>query len=418
MIATWIDQAAHVLMSRIDTLATLSEEPDGLTRSAYSPPMRHVHDLLTAWMHYAGMHVWRDNVGNLIGRYPSRNPQARAFLFGSHLDTVRNAGKYDGPLGVLGPLLCIEQLHHQGVELPFHLDLIAFIDEEGLRFHTAYLGSQAVTGHFKREYLNLVDDDGITLAEAIREFGGDPAAIALDRREPADVLGYCEVHIEQGPVLEAKNLPVGVVTSIAGQTRIALTFGGMAGHAGTVPMQMRRDALCGAAEFVLAVEAYTRQSPDMVATVGKLQTEPGVSNVIPGSVTLSLDVRHHDNDQRQVVCQLLLERAQHICTTRRLKLDWTIVHQNPATPCTLALSHLFERAVSEAGYRPHFLPSGAGHDAVAMAQLTGIAMLFVRCKDGISHHPDESVTVEDVSVALDVVDRFIGLLANHYRTHE
>lgn len=408
----WAYPAAELLLARAEQLALMTEEPSRITRRAFTPTMREVQEQVAAWMHAAGMAVRRDNIGNLIGVYPAPTPNAPTLLIGSHLDTVRDAGKYDGPLGVLAGLACVEQLAARGQHLPFNLEVIAFVDEEGLRFHTAYLGSEALSGDFEPAYLHLTDDEGITLADAIRAFGGNPERIAQDRRDPATLLGYCELHIEQGPVLEASGVPVGVVTAIAGQTRMAISFRGEAGHAGTVPMQLRRDALCGAAEFVLAVEAYTRESPDMVATVGRINAYPDVSNVIPAEVTISLDVRHKDNSHRELVCKMLLERAQHICITRHLTLDWRIVHENLATPCDPTLSGILGAAVQQAGYPLLHLPSGAGHDAVAMARITPISLLFVRCAGGISHHPAEAVQVGDVAGALDVLHRFVHLLAD------
>jgi allantoate deiminase len=323
---------------------------------------------------------------------------------------VRDAGRYDGPLGVLVGLACVERLHDRGARLPFAIEVLAFADEEGLRYHTSYLGSQVVVGRFEPATLELRDSDGVTVAEAIRAFGGDPERLPGDRRDGGDLIGYCEVHIEQGPVLEAENLPVGVVTAIASQSRLNVGFEGVAGHAGTVPMELRHDALCAAAEFIVSVEALGRQTPGLVATVGQIDAQPGASNVIPGQVLLSLDVRHQEDAQCARAIEALRAQAYRIASERHVELAWQLVQGNNAVPCTPALVELLARAVESLGYRARRLPSGAGHDGVMLAALTPIAMLFVRCKGGVSHNPAESVEVEDVAVAIDVLSRFLELL--------
>src|SRR5437764_1812330 len=286
---------ARTVMERCDALASYSEEPGRLTRPFATPSTRGAADAVAGWMRAAGMSVRRDNIGNLIGHYEAAHAGAKTVLLGSHLDTVRDAGKYDGALGVLVALACVGRLHTRRKRLPCAVEVVGFADEEGLRYHGTYLGSTVVAGAFDPDQLRLIDADGITLADAIRAAGGDPDALAGDGRRPDDLLGYCEVHIEQGPELERRDLPIGVVSAIAGQSRIGITVSGVAGHAGTVPMEVRRDALCAAAEFVLAVEALGRHRAGLVATVGQVEVQPGASNVIPGQVTLSLDVRHADD---------------------------------------------------------------------------------------------------------------------------
>ena len=407
-------RAAHAIMARADMLGTISEEPDLLTRRFATPAMREANRLAAEWMLEAGMSVRRDNIGNLIGLY-SMNGATKTLLLGSHLDTVRDAGKYDGPLGVLVAIACVQRLHEAGARLPFNVEVVAFADEEGLRYHTAYLGSKALSGTFDPGYLALTDADGITLAEAIRDFGGDPAAVADDAHDPSRLLGYCEVHIEQGPVLEAEGLPAGIVSAISGQSRFEVCFQGVAGHAGTVPMQARRDALCAAADFVLAVEATGRATRDLVATVGQLAVEPGASNVIPGRAQLSLDVRHSEDRLRMEACTQLQAQATEIAARRSVSLDWDMVQESPSVHCSPHLSNLLAQAVGEAGLPARWLASGAGHDAVSMSRITEVAMLFVRCKGGVSHNPAESVAVEDVAVAVDVLCRFVRLLAATYK---
>ncbi|MBA3468952.1 MAG: allantoate amidohydrolase [Herpetosiphonaceae bacterium] len=404
--------AATTVMERCARLGAISEEPDRLTRRFASPAMQQANALVSAWMAEAGLAVRFDPIGNLIGRYEADQPDAKTLLLGSHLDTVRDAGRYDGPLGVLLALACVAELAAQGRRLPFAIEVLAFADEEGLRYHSTYLGSAALAGSFDRANLALADDQGITMAEAIRAFGGDPDQLEECRRDPGELLGYCEVHIEQGPLLEACDLPVGVVQAIAGQSRISVGFSGVAGHAGTVPMALRQDALCAAAEFVLAVEAHGRQIAGLVATVGQLQVAPSASNVIPGLTTLSLDVRHPVDQWRLAACAMLHELAQQIATARGCTLSWLPRQSTPAVPCTPQLTDLLAQAVQAQGYRLQEINSGAGHDAVALAGLTAVAMLFVRCQGGISHNPAESVTTEDVAVALATLSTFVGLLAS------
>lgn len=419
-----IETSAHTVMERCDTLASFSEESDRLTRRFATPPMRQVNQRVVAWMRAAGMDVHEDNIGNVIGRYEASQPGARTLLLGSHLDTVRDAGKYDGPLGVMIALACVERLHASQQRLPFAIEVLGFADEEGLRFHSAYLGSNVVAGTLNPEVLTWTDSDGVTMAQAIRDFGGDPDHLLASKRRNDDLLGYCEVHIEQGPVLESLDLPVGVVTAITGHSRIIVSFTGMAGHAGTVPMPLRRDALCAAAEFILAVEqmgrsepglittvGQVRVEPGLVATVGQVTVEPGASNVIPGKVVLSLDVRHQDDATRILACQQLRTQARKIGEGRQIAVEWLPVQENGMVPCTPHLIDVLSQAVKQQGYPVHLLPSGAGHDSVTLVTLTNVAMLFVRCKAGISHNPAEAVTAKDVAIAIQVMEHFLALLA-------
>jgi allantoate deiminase len=397
-------------MDRCDILATCTDEPGRVTRPFASDAMRRAHEYVSKWMTEAGMKVRRDNIGNLRGRYEGVAPDAPTLILGSHLDSVRNAGKYDGPLGVMVAIAAVQRLHDKGTRLRFAIEVIGFSDEEGLRFASTYLGSRALAGTFEIADLARTDATGVTMAEAVRAFGGDPALIGDDRWREGAVLGYCEVHIEQGPALEARGLPVGVVSAITGQNRYALTFAGVAGHAGTVPMEQRHDALAAAAEFVLVVEREARGRPGLVATVGQLQVQPGAVNVIPGQVDLSLDVRHADDATRAGAAEQILERANAIANRRKLALAVELISENVAVPCAPRLVSLLSQAVAGLGYEVVQLPSGAGHDAVPMSTLTDVAMLFVRCKGGVSHNPAESVTAEDVGVAMDVLDRFLELM--------
>jgi allantoate deiminase len=397
---------AATVLERADRLAACTEEPGRLTRRFATPALAEAGDFVLGWMRDAGMAARRDPIGNVIGRWePPGGAPGGTVLLGSHLDTVRDAGRYDGMLGVLVALACVERLR----DAPFAVEVLGFADEEGVRYGTAYLGSSVVAGAFEADALARRDADGVSMADAIAAFGGDPGALAAAGRDPDDLLGYVEVHIEQGPVLEAEDLPVGVVTGIAGQSRAEVAFTGVAGHAGTVPMTLRRDALAAAAELVIAVEA--RATDGLVATVGELRVEPGASNVIPRRATLSLDVRHLDDTTREAAVTDLRDRAEQIAATRGVELAWTAVQATGAVACSPALMAELEAAAGDAGVRVKRLPSGAGHDAAVMARLCDVAMLFVRCAGGISHNPAEAVAAEDVAVAIDVTSRLLDRLA-------
>jgi allantoate deiminase len=402
---------AKTVMRRCDELGAITDEPGRLTRTFASPAMRRANELVDAWIRGAGMKTRADAIGNLIGHYAGQKPVAKILLLGSHLDTVRNAGKYDGPLGVVLAVACVEKLHRQGVRLPFAIEVVGFADEEGVRYQTTYLGSKVLAGRLDERDLRRKDADGISMADAIKRFGGNPAKLKSARLNPKNLLGYVEVHIEQGPVLEQRNLAVGIVTAIAGQSRFKISFTGHAGHAGTVPMSLRRDALCAAAEFIVAVENFARNTNGLVATVGQIQAEPGASNVIPGTATLTLDVRHRKDSVRLAGCAALQKLARRIAGVRKTKAAWQLVQQTASVACSPQLSGALKRAVKIHQREVAALPSGAGHDAAVMAQITPAAMLFVRCKGGVSHHPDESVSGPDVRVAFEVMNDFLQRLA-------
>jgi allantoate deiminase len=400
---------AAVALERCDELAAFSEEPDRLTRPFATPELQQAGEAVRAWMEAAGMTVRRDAIGNLIGRVG--DSARRTLLLGSHLDTVRDAGRYDGMLGVLVAIACLERLREEGRELPYGVEVLGFADEEGVRFGTGYLGSSVVAGRFDTADLERRDADGVTLADAIRAFGGDPEGLVAARRAPADLIGYYEVHIEQGPVLESRGVPLGVVTAIAGQTGGRVVFTGQAGHAGTVPMALRRDALAAAAEFVTAVEALARDQDGVVATVGDIEVQPGARNVIPGRAVLSLDVRHASDSVRESVVARLRDRAGAIADARGVGAEWQVGTGVGAVDTSAALTERLAEAVAASGHPVVRLPSGAGHDAVMISRIAPIAMLFVRCAGGVSHNPAESVSVEDVAAAIDATTRFLELLA-------
>jgi allantoate deiminase len=404
----------RIVIERCQYLARCSDEPGAITRPFASEAMRCAHEVAGEWMRDAGMAVRRDNVGNLRGRFEGAGETT--MLLGSHLDSVRNAGKYDGPLGVAVAIAAVQRLHDAGRRLPFAVEVLAFADEEGLRFGSTYLGSRAVAGTFDLADLDRTDSDGITMRNAIRAFGGDPQRIDEDKWHGGRLLGYCEVHIEQGPKLEGRNLPIGVVSAIAGQERHQLTFTGEAAHAGTTPMDKRRDALAAAAIFVQAVESYAASYEGLVATVGQLTVKAGAANVVPGEVTVSLDVRHADDSDRVSASRNLLDIAAQIAKHRNIGVRTTRVSDNVTVPCSRRLVSTLSGAVQDLGHPVVELASGAGHDSVAMSALTEVGMLFVRCKGGVSHNPAESVTTEDVAVAIDVLGRFLELLAEENPT--
>jgi allantoate deiminase len=387
------------ILERCDELARLSEEPGMIARWYGSPSLVEAADVVAGWMEEAGLAVRRDAVGNVIGR---QGDGEGTFVLGSHIDTVRDAGRYDGPLGVL---LAIEAAEAVGDRLPFAIEVVAFADEEGGRFPLTYLGSCGWAGLLTQEDAAVTNSLGESLGEAARAMGGDPGAFGT-RSAPDDILGYFEVHIEQGPVLQDEDLPVGVVTAIAAQSRGIATFTGMAGHAGNTPMRLRRDALAGAADFVLEVERLARVTEGLTATVGWIENEPNVGNVIAGRTRLTYDVRHQDGATRDRARDELEATARTIAERRGLELDWRRRDDLPSVPMSPRLQSL----LSEAAPRAIELGSGAGHDAVTASRLTSeVAMLFVRCKNGISHNPAESVRADDVDVALDVVIRFLRL---------
>jgi allantoate deiminase len=397
---------------RIEALAALSESPDNLTRPSYTPSMRRANDLVASWMQAAGMTTREDSVGNLIGRYEGTQPNAKALLFGSHLDTVIDAGKYDGTLGVLLGLAVIEHFAKQDRKLPFALEVIAFADEEGLRFHLPYIGSRAFNGTLKRDQFALADEQGVSIAQAIEDFGG--SAIASSSRQADEFIGYIEAHIEQGPLLEAEEHPVGIVSAIAGQHRAQLTFIGEAGHAGTVPMRLRRDALLAAARFVERVSTIGNDVEGLVATVGQLQVFPGASNAVPGKVVLSLDVRHADDAVLYESVRSLFRDAGSIASLTDIRLDWKDISVSPSVACSPRLVELLSSSIE--GKPLLNMVSGAGHDAVQMAKVTDIAMLFVRCKGGISHNSLEFCASEDAEVALGVMIGAVEKLAESYQS--
>ncbi|PMM19378.1 allantoate amidohydrolase [Vibrio breoganii] len=398
------------ILKRADEMAQFSAMEKGLTRAYLTKEHKQAHQQLSHWMALAGLEVWQDSVGNQWGRKASSNPTQPTLIIGSHSDTVVNAGKYDGNLGILLGLEALKQL--EGIDLPFHVDLVAFADEEGVRFYTTLIGSSATAGCFQPAWLDIKDSDNIAMGEAMLSFGLPPELAGKDARLPQEVKAYLEVHIEQGPVLEDLNLPVGVVTGIAGAKRYQLSVKGMAGHAGTVPHALRMDALCGVAEMITTIETYGLEH-NVVATVGKCDVKPGAVNVIPGDVVFSLDVRSPVQGDLEVACNELHSQLEEIAQRRELQLTSELTYQAEAVPCNAELQQQWGKVVEKkTGTKACFLPSGAGHDAMVMANITDIGMLFVRCEKGISHNPREQVNAQDITVALNCLVDMVQLLAN------
>ncbi len=406
-----MQQAAARVMARADELAAISETPDALTRVYLSPQHLEANQRAARWMTQAGMTVWQDSVGNICGRYEGEQEGVPAILLGSHLDTVRNAGRYDGMLGVLAAIEVVHGLHQQGRRLKQAIEIVGFCDEEGTRFGITLLGSRGITGTWPESWLAQTDADGVSVAQAMVLAGLDPARIHLAARRPEEIAAYLELHIEQGPCLEQEGLALGVVEAINGARRLNCRFTGEAGHAGTVPMSHRKDALAAAAEWMVRVETLTReQGGNRVATVGTLRCAPGAVNVIPGDVTLTLDIRGPHDQPLDALLDTLLKEAQAIASRRQLRFSAEEFYRIAATACDSGLQQVLSEAVQAVQGRSLTLPSGAGHDAIAMAERWPSAMLFVRCKGGISHHPAESVTADDVALAIAAYSRAVSAL--------
>ena len=401
-------EVAREVIRRCRVLAACSDEPGYTTRTFLSDSMRVVLVKLTTWMSAAGMDVSVDAAGNLRGVYQGASKQARRLLIGSHLDTVPHAGAFDGVLGVVMGLSLVESLH--GTRLPFSIEVIGFSEEEGVRFGVPFIGSRAIVGELDKTLLAAQDSDGVTVAQAIRTFGLDPSRLA-DARTDANPLGYLEIHIEQGPVLEGAGRPLAVVDRINGRTSVDVTFVGAAGHAGTTPMNTRQDAVAGAAEWIGCVEAHAHGTKALVATTGRLEVDPGAANVIAGRCRVTLDVRHADDRLRVAAVERFRVAAHEIGARRRLQIEWSPRLDQMSTEMDPQLVAMLARALEAAGAPKTVMSSGAGHDAMVLAPHMPAAMLFIRTPGGISHHPAESVDERDVAIALAAGTNFLNAVA-------
>jgi allantoate deiminase len=396
------------IVGRIDALAAISEQPGHLTRIFLTREHRAAADLILGWMREAGMSAHLDAIGNVCGRYEGLASGAPCLMLGSHYDTVRDAGRWDGPLGLITAISCVADLNRRGRRLPFAIEVTGFADEEGVRFPSTLLGSRAVAGTFDETVLSVRDADGIAMRDALKTFGLDPDHIGAAARVRRELLAYLELHIEQGPVLEQQDLPVGVVTAISGATRLAARLTGMAGHAGTVPMTLRRDALAGACECIGAIEDFCRtDAGGLVGTVGYIHAMPGATNVIPGEVSFTIDIRAPTDMHRNRAVADIVRRIEAIARRRTLALQLDVTHENRTAPCAPWLRTQIADAISAEGCRVFELPSGAGHDGMAMIDIADIGMIFVRCRGGISHHPDEHVEPADADAGARVLLRVI-----------
>jgi len=402
---------ANDIFDKIDALAELSEDENHLTRRSLTEEHRRANDLVGQWMLGIGMQVHTDAAGNIIGRLEGSSSGVDttgqpAMLIGSHLDTVRNAGRYDGMLGVVLPVVCLQYLQDNGKHLPYPVEIVGFCDEEGVRFPSTLLGSRAIAGTLKPAVLDERDADDISVAQALKAFGAT-GKLDTAARTSSQLLGFIECHIEQGPVLEQEDLPVGIVTAISGASRFQITVTGSAGHAGTVPMNLRKDALVAASECIIEIEKLCVNLQNLVGTVGQITALPGAGNVIPGEVEFSIDLRSSDDKHRSEATAQIEETLQAIAKKRQVKINIERTYQANGVVCDSWLTGQLGNAIKNAGYRLHSMPSGAGHDAMAIADITRVAMMFVRCKDGLSHHPDESITKEDALAAANVLITFL-----------
>ena len=410
--AQHFDAQAAVALARCKALSRFTEREGQILRTFLSPPMEDCHRLFAQWMKATGMHASVDRVGNLHGYYAAanENPSTPRLILASHLDTVPDAGQYDGILGVVLGLALVEALH--GRRLSFGIEVIGFSDEEGVRYGVPFIGSRAVIGTLGPGHLARKDANGVRMATALADYSAAHPD-AIDAPLDARTRGYLEFHIEQGPVLEEENLPLGLVEGIAGQSRATVTFRGRAGHAGTTPMALRRDALAAAAEWLVTLEAAAQATPGLVATTGRILCEPGAVNVIPGLTRCSLDVRHASDDVRRAAVEKILASARTIAAGRQIAVEHVIELDQAAIALDTALIAIAEKAVVAAGVRPLRMVSGAGHDAMILAPHVPSAMIFLRSPGGISHHPDEEVHVEDVATALRAGLSFLDLFESH-----
>lgn len=401
------ENTGKTIFSLLDKAARYSAPGPGVTRTLGSAEHKALIPELEQWMKDAGLQTSLDAAGNLIGRYPVHGRSEKTFILGSHQDTVIQGGKYDGMLGIIIPLVVLSRLYREKVKLPFNIELIAFSDEEGVRFPTTLIGSSPLAGKFDMANLKKTDQDGITLEKALVEIGARPHEIPLMARDPEQTAGYLEIHIEQGPVLEKENLPVGIVTAITGIERHNVIVSGQAGHAGTIPMDMRKDALVGASEIVRLVDHVCKTTNDMVGVVGHLSVSPNAVNVVPGRVELTVELRSPISEIRKSGREKVFQGAREKMKKLGLGLEHNLTYSQDEVKCSDRINQSLESAILSLGIKPLRLFSGAGHDGLAMSYLTDIGMLFLRCRKGISHHPDESISMQDAETAAQVLKQFL-----------
>jgi allantoate deiminase len=401
----------EAISTRLASLEALSDEDGSLTRLYLSPAHRKAADLIIRWMREAGMSARIDSVGNVVGRYEAEPPHGKTLILGSHIDTVRQAGSYDGNLGVVTAIEIVDCLRKEGRRLAFAVEVVAFGDEEGVRFPSTLGGSRALAGLFDETTLEERDVEGISRREALLAFGCDPTRIAAEARLPEDVIGYVEVHIEQGPVLESENRPVGVVTAISGASRGEVRIVGESAHAGATPMPLRRDALAAAAVMILAIEQRAQSEPDLVATVGRLEIANPAVNTVPGAAPFTLDVRAPDDAVRKAAVRDIMNSVAEVGRLRGVRAEVEMGYEAPSSPSDPALSDGLAKSIERLGLTARRLPSGAGHDAMAFRGRIPFAMLFVRCRGGVSHNPTEYAAPADIEMGARVLLEFVRHLA-------
>lgn len=409
---TYPERASNI-NERINELSTYSDDEQSLTRVFGTKSFLECSDKIASWMREAGLETHIDNIGNVRGKLKSKNPHAKTFVIGSHFDTVINAGKYEGTLGILAGLDVIENIISKNLPLPFNIELIAFSEDEGVRFNYSYLGSEVVAGTFQNKLLEIKDERGDTLSQVLESLNYDSAKLNENAIAPQNWLGYFEIHIEQGNILFESNIPVGVVTSISGQKRIEIKFAGKAGHAGTVRMDMRKDALCAAAKFILAVEKYAlREKRNLLATVGKLTIDCAACNVIPGTVNCTVDIRSDDAEILSDAYEAINYECERICDKRNIYFEWKLIQEIAPVGCNKKLRRLLANSINEKNIELTNLQSGATHDAAVISYVAPVAMLFVKCFKSIGENCVENVEMNDIEKALEVSDHFILQLAS------
>lgn len=404
-------QRASTIDQKINELTLLSGDEQSVTRIFGTKFFLECSNKIADWMRQAGLETCIDNIGNIRGKLKSKNPNAKTFVIGSHFDSVNHAGKYEGVLGILSGLDMIENIIQKNISLPFHLELIAFSEHEGVRFNYSYLGSHVVAGTFQNKLLEIKDDEGNTLSDVLQSLNYHPEKLEDDAIPTENLLGYFEIHIDQGNILYEKNIPVGVVSSIRGQKRIEIKFSGKAGHAGTVAMPLRKDALAGAAKFIIAVEKYAvKEKGNLLATIGKITIPDAASNVIAGTVFCTLDIRSDDAELLSEAYEFIYSECENICDKRNIYFEWKLIQETDPVDCNKKLKRILSNCVVEKKIPLIEMVSGAGHDAAIISSITPVAMLFVKCFKNIGENPPEVVEINDIAKALEVCDHFIQQL--------
>ena len=401
----------QLVYDRLEEAAQFSQSGPGVTRLFLSPEHKQVATLIRDWMTQAGLHTEIDAAGNIVGRDAKAQQGTPTLIMGSHQDTVVSGGKYDGMLGVALPIAVVGDLYNRNIDLPFGIEIVAFGDEEGTRFQSTLVGSRALAGTFDPKALEATDDHGISVRAALRDFGCNPDAIATLKRARKNTLGFLEIHIEQGPVLESRDLPVGIVTALTGIERHRVLIKGKASHAGTTPMDKRQDALLAAADIIHKVNQVCRETEGMVGVVGKIEVSPNAVNVIPDTVDLTIELRAPERTVRLNGRGAILSSLGTIAQNRTVAITVDKTYEAEGVPCADWMMNGLEAAIGKQGLAPLRLFSGAGHDGLAMHDLCDIGMLFVRCKDGLSHHPDEAITAADADIAAHVLAEYLQNLA-------